>query len=394
MLTNEIRVLADSWEDMAKEIRRMLHRIPETQFNEHKTSGYICSVLDTLSIPYRKGYAGGTGIVAEIHGNGDGKCVAIRADIDALPIREETALPFASEHEGFMHACGHDAHMTIALYTAFILNELRDSFKGSVKFLFQPAEEGDGGAEIMINEGVLENPFVDVCIGGHVMSEYDTGTIVYKKGSLMSSPDNFEVVVHGTGGHGAYPEKCVNPISVASRIVEKITDLTDSNVPRVVSVCSIEGGNCPNVIPSDVKLTGTARTFTRQSREEVARLIEERVREVCDEYLCGYDYNFIPLYPALINDDEITERLRESAAKMIGEENVHPTHQVSMAGDDFSYFAAAVPSTYVHIGCKDAGCEEAYPIHNPRFTIDEACLKVAAMCYSQFVVDYLSGDIS
>lgn len=392
MLTNEIMALADNWEQMATDIRRMLHRIPETQFNEFKTSGYICSVLDTLGIPYKKGYAGGTGIVAEISGAGEGKCVALRADIDALPICEETRLPFASEHEGFMHACGHDAHIAMALYTAFILNELKASFKGLVKILFQPAEEGDGGAEIMIEEGVLENPFVDVCIGGHVMSEYETGTIVYKKGSLMSSPDNFEVVIKGLGGHGAYPERCINPIVVASDVVKKLTALTDQNVPRVVSVCTIEGGSCPNVIPTEVKITGTARTFTRQSREEVTRLIEERVREVCDEYLCGYDYKYIPLYPALINDDKVTEAFCGSAKKIVGEDNVVPTHQVSMAGDDFSYFAASVPSTYVHIGCRSAGEEEIIPIHNPRFTVDEGCLKVGAMCYCQFIVDYLSGE--
>lgn len=392
MLTNEIRALADRWEEAAIETRRMLHRIPETQFEEFKTAGYICSVLDTLSIPYKKGYGGGTGIVAEVTGSGEGNCVAIRADIDALPIKEETALNFASEHEGVMHACGHDAHMAIALYTAFILNELRDSFKGTVKFLFQPAEEGDGGAEIMIEEGVLESPDVNVCIGGHVMSEYETGKVVYKKGSLMSSPDNFEVIIKGTGGHGAYPEKCVNPILVASDVCKKLTSLTDVNVPRVVTVCTIEGGTCPNAIPSEVKITGTARTFTRQSREEVSRLIEERVREVCDEYLAGYDYKYIPLYPALINDDEITELFAQSAKKIVGEENVVPTHQVSMAGDDFSYFAAAVPSTYVHIGCRNEEKDAIYPIHNPRFTIDEDCLKIAAMCYCQFALDYLNRE--
>lgn len=392
MLTNEIMALADSWEQMAIEIRRMLHRIPELQFNEFKTSGYICSVLDTLAIPYKKGYGGGTGIVATITGCNEGRCALLRADIDALPITEETNLPYKSEHEGLMHACGHDAHMATALYTAFILNELKASFKGVVKILFQPAEEGDGGAEIMIEEGVLEDPEVDVCIGGHVMSEYETGTIVYKHGSLMSSPDNFEVVIKGTGGHGAYPEKCLNPIVVASDVIKKITALTDANVPRVVSVCTVEGGSCPNVIPGEVKITGTARTFTRQSRDEVTRLIEERVREVCDEYLCGYDYKYIPLYPALINDDNVTEAFCESARKIIGEENVVPTHQVSMAGDDFSYFAAAKPSTYVHIGCRSKDNDEIVPIHNPKFTVDEGCLKVAAMCYCQFIVDYLSKE--
>ncbi len=392
MLTDKIRALADSWENTAVETRRMLHRIPEIQFEEFKTSGYICSVLDTLSIPYKKGYGGGTGIVATIEGNGEGKCVALRADIDALPICEETSLPFKSEHEGFMHACGHDAHMAIALYVSYILNELRDSFKGSVKILFQPAEEGDGGAEIMIEEGVLENPSVDICIGGHVMSEYPTGTIVYKKGSLMSSPDNFEAVIQGVGGHGAYPEKCVNPIVVAADAIKAITNLTDTNVPRVVSVCTVEGGNCPNVIPSEVKITGTARTFTRHSREEVIRLIENAISEACLKYGASYDYRYIKLFPALINDDEVTDAFVKSAAKIIGEENLIPTETVSMAGDDFSYFAASLPSTYVHIGCRNEAKDAVYPIHNPLFTIDEDCMKIAAMCYCQVITDYLNGE--
>lgn len=389
MLTNEIKALAERGEQLAVAARRMLHRIPELQFEEHKTAGYICSVLDTLSIPYKKGYGGGTGIVATINGAEDGKCVAIRADMDALPIREETCLPFASEHEGAMHACGHDAHIAIALLSAFILNELKSSFKGSVKILFQPAEEGDGGAEIMIGEGVLENPDVDVCIGGHVMSEYETGTVVYKKGSLMSSPDNFEVTIKGVGGHGAYPERCVNPITVAAALVDKLNALTSATVPRVVTVCTIEGGNCPNVIPSEVKITGTARTFTTKSREEVIRLIEERTGEVCKEWNAEYDYRYIPLFPALVNDDEVTEKMAESAKEILGEENVIPTHSVSMAGDDFSYFAEAVPSTYIHIGCRNEEMGAVYPIHNPKFTIDEGCMKIGAMCYCQFIVDYL-----
>lgn len=389
MLTNEILALAEQFENMAIETRRMLHRIPETQFEEFKTSGYIASVLDTLSIPYLKGYGGGTGIVATITGDGEGKCIALRADIDALPITEETNLPFKSEHEGKMHACGHDAHIAICLYTAFILNELKHSFKGSVKIFFQPAEEGDGGAEIMIAEGVLENPQVNVCIGGHVMSDYETGKIVYKKGSLMSSPDNFEITINGVGGHGAYPEKCINPILVASQLVEKLTSLTDTNVPRVVSVCTIEGGKSPNVIPTSVHLSGTARTFTANSRDEVERLIGERTKEVCDRFGVSFDYRYIPLFPALVNDDNVTDLFVESAKKIVGEDNVIPTHQVSMAGDDFSYFAAAVPSTYVHIGCKSPEQSEVYPIHHPRFTVDEACLKVAATCYAQCVIDYL-----
>jgi amidohydrolase len=392
MLTNEIKALAEQYESTAVETRRMLHKIPETEFEEFKTSGYIASVLDTLSIPYKRGYAGGTGICATISGSEPGRCVAIRADIDALPITEETLLPFSSEHEGVMHACGHDAHIAIALCTAFILNELKGNIKGNVKILFQPAEEGDGGAEKMIEEGVLDNPIVDVCIGGHVMSEYETGKIVCKKGSLMSSPDNFEVVIKGVGGHGAYPEKCVNPIVCAARAVEKITALTDTAVPRVVSVCTIEGGKTPNVIPSEVKITGTARTFTAEAREEVERLIGDAAEEAAIECGAKFEYRYIPLFPALVNDDETTQMFAESAKKIVGEENVLEGTKVSMAGDDFSYFARALPATYVHIGCRNEEKGAIYPIHNPKFTVDEDCIKIAAMCYAQFAADYLNNN--
>ncbi len=390
MLTNEIKALADNYEDAAISVRRMLHRIPETEFEEFKTSGYIASVLDTLSIPYRRGFAGGTGICAAISGKERGRCVAIRADIDALPVTEETHLPFASEHEGKMHACGHDAHAAIALCTAFILNELRDNIKGNVKILFQPAEEGEGGAERMIAEGVLDSPIVDVCIGGHVMSEYETGKIIYKKGPLMASPDNFEAVIRGAGGHGAYPEKCINPIAAAAAAVEKITKLTDMSVPRVVSVCTITGGACPNVIPSEVKISGTARTFTPDARSEASRLIEEAIRSAAAPFGAEYEYRFIPLFPALINDCETTDLLAEAARKIVGEENVVETQNLSMAGDDFSYFARALPSSYIHIGCRNEEIGAVYPLHSPKFMLDERCIKIAAMCYAQFAVDYLN----
>ena len=392
MLTNEIRALAEGFEENAVAIRRALHKIPETEFNEFKTSGYIASVLDTLSIPYRRGYAGGTGICATINGEKGGKCAALRADIDALPIKEDTNLPFSSEHDGFMHACGHDVHMAAALCTAFILNELKENIKGSVKIIFQPAEEGDGGADKMIEEGVLEEPFVDVVIGGHVMSDYETGKIAYKKGPLMASPDNFEVIIKGVGGHGAYPEKCVNPIVAAAKAVEKITAITDRSVPRVASVCEIGAGSCPNVIPSEVKMTGTVRTFTPEARAEASRLIEEAVKEAAVDSGCNYEYKFIPLFPALINDDNVTEAFCTSAEKIVGKENLVEIGSLSMAGDDFSYFAQNRPSAYVHVGCRSEACGAVYPIHSPHFTVDEHCIKVAAMCYAQFIVDFLGEE--
>lgn len=392
MLTNEIKALARQYEETAVSVRRMLHKIPETEFEEFKTSGYIASVLDTLSIPYKRGYAGGTGICAFISGREKDRCAALRADIDALPVFEETNLPFSSEHPGKMHACGHDAHTAAALCTAFILNELKDNIKGNVKIIFQPAEEGDGGAERMIEEGVLDDPMVDVCIGGHVMSEYETGKIVYKKGPLMASPDNFEVIIKGSGGHGAAPERCVNPICAAAEAVRRITALTDRNVPRVVSVCSIEGGSCPNVIPSHVKITGTARTFTPEERERVKRLIGIAASDAASAFGADCEYRFIPLFPALINDCETTELLAAAAREIVGDENVIETHTLSMTGDDFSYFARALPSSYIHIGCRSEEKGAVYPLHSPKFTVDEDCIKIAAMCYAQFIVNYLNNN--
>ncbi len=392
MLTDEIRALAERYKNVAVETRRMLHKMPETEFNEFKTSGYIASVLDTLSIPYKRGYAGGTGICAMIEGKKGGRTVAVRADIDALPITEETNLPFASENEGYMHACGHDAHAAIVLCTAFILNELKDNFKGNVKFLFQPAEEGDGGAELMIKDGVLDSPMVDVCIGGHVMTDYPTGTIAYKKGPFMASPDNFEIILTGVGGHGAYPEKCKSPIEAAAAVIKEITALTDRSVPRVVSVCTVSGGKSPNVIPVEVHLSGTARTFTPKDREEVALLIGDTAKAAAARFGVECSYKFIPLFPALINDDRVSEFMANSAAKILGRENVVETNSLSMAGDDFSYFARALPATYIHIGCRNEDCGAVYPIHHSKFTVDEDCITIAAMCYAQFAVDYLSDE--
>ncbi|MCD8048125.1 MAG: M20 family metallopeptidase [Clostridia bacterium] len=389
MFTEEIKALAAQYAENAVNIRRMLHTMPELEFNEFKTSGYIASVLDTLSIPYKRGYAGGTGICAVISGAPEGRTVAVRADIDALPITEETNLPFASEHEGCMHACGHDAHVAIALCTAFILNELKDSLSGSIKFFFQPAEEGEGGAEKMIEEGVLQSPKVDVCIGGHVMPDYPTGTIAYRPGPLMASPDNFEIEVIGEGGHGAYPEKCVNPIVAAAEIIKRLTALTDKNVPRVVSVCTIDGGRSENVIPTTVRLRGTARTFTPEERETLSLLIGGVAKEAAAEYGAAVNYKFIPLYPALINNDKITDMFVSSAKQILGEAALVKAPAVSMTGDDFSYFARAVPSTYVHIGCRNESVGAIYPLHHSKFTVDEAAIPIAAMCYAQFAVDYL-----
>ena len=392
MLTNEIKALAERFEENAIAIRRALHKIPETEFSEFKTSGYIASVLDTLSVPYRRGYAGGTGICAVIEGKEGGRCAALRADIDALPIKEDTDLSFSSEHDGFMHACGHDVHMAAALFTAFILNELKENIKGVVKIIFQPAEEGDGGADKMIAEGVLDEPYAQVVIGGHVMSDYETGKIAYKKGPLMASPDNFEVVIKGVGGHGAYPEKCVNPILAAAKAAEKITAITDRSVPRVATVCEISGGSCPNVIPSNVKLTGTVRTFTPGARAEASRLIEEAVKDAVNACGASYEYKFIPLFPALINDDNVTEAFCASAENIVGSENLVEIKDLSMAGDDFSYFAQSRPASYVHVGCGNEACGAIYPIHSPHFTVDERCIKIAAMCYAQFIVDFLGEE--
>ncbi|MCC8169919.1 MAG: M20 family metallopeptidase [Oscillospiraceae bacterium] len=378
---------AEEIKDELTEIRRTLHRIPETDFTEFKTSEYIQGKLREYGIPFE--IKAVTGISALIEGTRGGKTVLLRADMDGLPIKEESGVDFASENEGYMHACGHDIHAACLLGAAKILNEMRDSLCGNVRLIFQPAEEGMGGALPMIEEGIMENPHVDGAFALHGEPLEKVGNIQIKDGSVMASPDDYEIIIHGIGGHGAYPEKCVNPLSVGAAILEKYHTLSrDYNLPCVVTICSFNGGSCRNAVPDTAVLTGTARSLDPVTRKRLIELLEKTAQETAKDMGASVEFNFNVLFPPVINSAEMN-KIVSASAKKLGLGIVH-LESASMAGDDFAYFGERVPSAYFKLGVGNKEIGACYPIHSPKFKADENALPIGAALMAQTAVDFLN----
>lgn len=383
-----IKQIADNMLEELIQIRRELHKIPETAFEEYQTSQYIKDRLDEFDIPWVS--MAKTGVVGLIQGNHPGKTLLIRADIDGLPITEESGVPFASERHGFMHACGHDVHVTCLLGAAKLLNSLKEQLHGNVKLVFQPAEEGVGGALPMIKEGVMENPSVDGAIALHVEPLEAVGNVQLKNGPVMASPDDFKLTVRGVGGHGASPHTCVDPILVGSMIVNAYQTIVsrhfDPMTPCVVSVCSFHSGSCTNAIPDTATLTGTARSLNHETRQKLTQLLEKIAVETAQSMGAACDFEFLPLYPPTINAPEMND-LIANACDLSGVKTVE-LERASMAGDDFAYFCECVPGSYFKLG---VGNETAkYPIHSPKFQADENALPVGVAILAQAAVLYLS----
>ncbi len=369
-------------------IRRELHKTPETDFVEVKTANFIRAKLIEWNIPYTT--AAKTGTVVTINGKKDGKTILLRADIDGLPIKDESNFPVKSERDGYMHACGHDIHSTCLLGAAKILYEMRESLNGNVKLVFQPAEEGEGGALPMIEEGIMENPHVDGAIALHVEPLEETGNIQIKDGSIMASPDDYEIIVHGEGGHGAYPEKSINPLSVCADILEKYHELPQKySLPCVVTICSINGGNCRNAIPDTAVMTGTARSIDPVTRKKLIALLEEIAHSSAEKFGASIDFNFNVLFPPVVNNPEMNELVKNSFEKLECAKKVTILDKPSMAGDDFSYFGERVPSSYFKLGVGNKEIGAIYPIHNPKFMADENAIPIGSAVLSQAAVDFL-----
>ncbi len=371
------------------DIRRRLHKTPELDFEEVKTSAFIREKLDCFGIPYT--ISAKTGTIALIKGKNNGKTVLLRADIDGLPIKDESDFAVKSEREGYMHACGHDVHAACLLGTAKILNEISDSINGNVKLIFQPAEEGAGGALPMIEEGALENPAVDGAFALHVEPLEKTGNIQIKNGPVMASPDDFEIVIHGVGGHGAYPEKCVNPLSAGAAILEKYHTINrDYALPCVVTICSFNGGTCRNAIPDTAVITGTARSIDPLTRRKLTTLLKEIAHDTAEKFNASVEFNFNALYPPVVNDAGMNDIVRKSAEKLKCIADIVSIDKPSMAGDDFSYFGERVPSAYFKLGVGNRDKGAVYPIHSPRFVIDEDALPIGSALMAQIAVDFLN----
>ena len=371
-------------------IRRHLHRTPETDFEEIKTSSFIRSKLDDYGIPYTT--SAKTGTVALIKGKNSNKTVLLRADIDGLPIKDESKFEIKSERKGYMHACGHDIHATCLLGAAKILNDIKDELNGNVKLVFQPAEEGVGGALPMIEDGILENPHVDAAFALHVEPLEKTGNIQVKDGSIMASPDDFKIVVHGVGGHASAPEKCVNPVTIGTAIImefEKLNATVLKDKPCVMTVCYFNGGTCNNAIPQTAEIMGTARSLDNETREMLIELLDKTAHETAKKHGTTIDFTFNKLFPPVVNNSEMNDVIRNSAKKLTCINEVVTLDKPAMAGDDFSYFGENVPSAYFNLGVGNVEKGAVYPIHSPKFIADEDALPIGSAILSQTAVDYL-----
>lgn len=387
----EIKPIAEEIFEEIVGIRRSLHRHPELGFREFKTAELICKHLDSLGIPYQKNVAQ-TGVVGLLEVDKNAKTLLMRADMDALPTQEESDCPFKSETEGQMHACGHDAHVSIVLGAATILARLKDKLKCNVKFVFQPAEEVEGGAEPMIAEGIMENPKVDAAIGGHVMNSVETGTIGIKYGEMMACPDDFHMEIHGRGGHGAYPHNCIDPIAIGVQILTAWNALsaryTTPVEKHLISTNVFQAGTCFNIIPDDVHIEGTVRVFNEELRQQLARRMKEIAEQLAAAFGATCEFEYVFRYPPLVNDKNMVDAVRISAEKMIGAENVVELTEPSMGGEDFAYFSRLVPSCFINYGTGNKAKGITQPLHNSKFSIDEEGIKTGMMVLANFAMDF------
>ena len=384
----ELRALVAAQKEYMVNMRRRLHRIPERGFAEVKTQKVIMEALDELGIPYKTER---TWVIGLIEGALPGDVVALRADIDALPIEEPEGCPFRSEHPGMMHACGHDAHAATLLGAAKVLMGMRDRLHGSVKLLFQPAEETDGGAEPMVKAGAMENPHVDRVYGLHVMPNLPLGTIETRVGTLNASTDTVKVTIHGTAGHGAYPERGVDAIVCAAQVITSLQTLVSRNLSplssAVLTIGMIEGGTAGNIICDCVKMRGTLRT----ANSEIRAMMWKRIREVAEGVAaamgCRAEVEVSTGYAALVNDEQEAKRIRRVAGRLFGAEHAVEKAEPSMGGEDFSFFCDEAPGAFFHVGCVKPEDMPAPPLHSRDFKIDEECLVIGATMHAALVLD-------
>lgn len=388
MNMTDIAALAHQQESWVIGMRRRLHRIPEDGFREFKTQQVIMDALDEIGIPYTTER---TWVVGLIEGAYPGETVAIRADMDALPIEEPEGCPFRSEHPGMMHACGHDAHTAIALGAGRLLYGLRDRLHGRVKLLFQPAEETVGGAEPMVAAGVMENPHVDRVYGLHVMPYLPVGQVETRSGTLNASTDTVRLTIRGRSGHGAYPEQGTDAIVCAAQVITALQSIVARNVSplqsAVLTIGMIEGGTAQNIICDAVHMRGTLRTANAALRTAMKQRIADIAGGVASAMGCTAETEIIPGYAALVNDSAEAARVRRVARALLGAENVLDKEAPSMGGEDFSFFGDCAPGAFYHIGCSRADELPAPPLHSRDFHLDEGCLAIGVMMHAALVLD-------
>ena len=409
-LRAQVDQLADRVEPRVIAWRRDIHSNPELGNREFRTSKLVAAHLQSLGFEVKTGVAH-TGVVALLRGGKPGPVVALRADMDALPVAEESDVPFASkvkamwmgQETGVMHACGHDGHVAILMGVAEILAAMKGQLAGSVKFIFQPAEEGapegeEGGARLMVKQGVLDNPVPAAIFGLHLTTAGPFGRIGYRSGPYMSSSDNFKIIVRGRQTHGARPWAGVDPIVIAAQIVLGVQTIQSRQVdvslePSVITVGAIHGGNRSNIIPDTVEMIGTIRTFNEEMRRDIHKRMKLTAESIAKSGGGSAEFTLVEGYDTTINPEKLTERAVTSLRRTAGAANVAMIPKVT-ASEDFSAYQKVVPGFYFHISArpKDLPPEKIGPNHSPLYIMDEAAFKIGVKALANLTLDYLAGN--
>ena len=378
MIQDKIKELASKYANEFIDVRHHIHAHPELSFNEFKTSEFVQEKLKSWNIEYK--VLGTTGVVGLIKGkNPDEKIIALRADMDALPINELNEVEYKSKNNGVMHACGHDVHTTCLLGAAKILNELKEQWTGTIKLIFQPGEEKNpGGASILIKEGVLENPAPQAIFALHVNPSLPVGKLSFRSGMVMASADEIYITIKGKGGHAAAPHLTADTILVASQLVvnlqQVVSRMNNPFNPSVLSITSIQGGNTTNVIPSEVKLIGTFRAMN----EEWRFLAHDLIRKICQSTVemggAEMDVHIDVGYPFVINDEQLTMMAKRNAIVFAGNENVEET-EMRMGAEDFAFYSHKIPACFFRLGVGNVEKKITSGVHTPTFNIDEAAIE-------------------
>ena len=382
VLKKKIKQLAKQYFKDTVALRRHMHQYPELSFQEKETGKFIAKTLKAYKIKHEHGCAE-NGVVGLIEGkNPDKKVIALRADFDALPIKEANDVPYKSKNEGVMHACGHDVHTASLLGAARILQELRAEWEGTIKLIFQPAEERlPGGASIMIKEGVLENPAPQSIIGQHVHPPLAAGKIGLAPGKYMASADEIFMTVKGRGGHGAIPQDCIDPITITAQIISALQQIVsrraDPTIPSVLTLGKINStGGMTNIIPNEVKLLGTFRTMDEKWRKKAHKMMRKMAKSIAEGMGGACKFKIVKGYPALINDTEVTAHVKKYAVEFLGADNVVDL-PIRMTAEDFAYYSQEMPACFYRLGTGNEEKGIVSPVHTNTFDVDEDCLELS-----------------
>ncbi len=381
---------AKNIQDWVLKFRRDFHRHPEPSFKEFRTSKIIAEELTNLGIEVS--HIGETGVLGTLKGEKKGNVIALRADMDGLSVTEDTGLPFTSENPGFMHGCGHDCHVSMLLGAAKLLSEMKAELKGTVKFIFQPAEEVADGANQMIKGGVLKNPDVDFIFGMHIWSDVPVGKVSIKEGPMMASGDIWNLTIKGKSCHGSSPWQGVDAVTCAAAVIQGVQTLVsrfnDVRSPIVINIGTIKGGERFNVTPGTVEMTGMNRAFSAYNRKKMPKWIEDMVKNICKGYNCDYEFSYDFICAPTINDVKSARLVKNSLTKLVGEENI-PEFEKVMGSEDFSAYLEQIPGALLLLGCRNEAKGCCYSHHSNHFKVDEDALPIGVAAYVQVALDYL-----